>query len=603
MSSLSTNTASPTTADVPLPPVSTTTSVVNASSNSATSDRIHQQHLNSAAAFWEIDLPSTDTAETSAPNDVKSTGTTKKSTTGSGTSKLSSSASSLFLSTWLQNQVSTAVCAAVTKIPLSNALENMSPEQYQQHVTKTFCHNLILAVQCLQVVDAKATAASSSSLSDSDEDDHDDNEGDSYPNKKRRKVIRKQKRRVLYDPYHVWFQQSTLETTAPENNNSNSSSSSSSMIYWDESQDELPIVVGGKLAILSAGGILNALASCYLCRTPVVPANPKLVLQQAVITGSVKEWKQQQEVNGMSSYITIAHIHAIAMSLHGAIAEQVKADIVRTTPMRIQSLLASDLTLAEFQSVRRRLYDTVILGKGVQAQQNIVHDDANDAGVAVAGSITSQQHEIDKYKKCPGCGNNDQSDFVLDRKNGDVICAVCGIVVSESLMHEGSQFRKFEGEVDRNHHGDAANPLYSNAHNMGTSLSGVMPTTGAGLGGRGSGGRKNLETILKNAHAYTELNVSQFGRSDARRTRVGYKDRHKKSAFSQMTHAGDALNLHEAVVQRAKELFAGKEVTTWFILLVANVSVSLVHTLPKRPHCRVNVCFSTRHSHASVLLF
>lgn len=142
---------------------------------------------------------------------------------------------------------------------------------------------------------------------------------------------------------------------------------------------------------------------------------------------------------------------------------------------------------------------------------------------------------------------------------GDVICQHCGTVVSESIMHEGSQFRKFEGEEDRNHHGDQANPLYSNAHNMGTSLSGVAPSTGAGIGGYGAntgGGGRNLETILKNAHAYTEMNVSQFGKTD-RRTRTGYKDRQKKEAFVQMTHAGDSLNLHEAVVQRAKELFAG----------------------------------------------
>lgn len=49
---------------------------------------------------------------------------------------------------------------------------------------------------------------------------------------------------------------------------------------------------------------------------------------------------------------------------------------------------------------------------------------------------------------------------------------------------------------------------------------------------------------------------SQFGNKD-RRTRTGYKDRQKKEAFVQMAHTGDALNLHEAVVQRAKELFAG----------------------------------------------
>jgi len=61
-----------------------------------------------------------------------------------------------------------------------------------------------------------------------------------------------------------------------------------------------------------------------------------------------------------------------------------------------------------------------------------------------------------QFKKCKICGETDQSNFILDRKNGDVICSSCGTVHSESIMHEGSQFRKFEGEVDRNHHGKSS---------------------------------------------------------------------------------------------------------------------------------------------------
>ena len=188
-----------------------------------------------------------------------------------------------------------------------------------------------------------------------------------------------------------------------------------------------------------------------------------------------------------------------------------------------------------------------------------------------------------KFKKCKVCGNNEQGAFVLDKKNGDLICTTCGTVATESLMHEGTQFRKFEGEEDRNHHGDVANPLYSNAYNMGTSLGGVNMAVGAGVGGYGSGGKKGLETILKNIHNYTEMNISQFGK-DEKKTRIGYKDRQKKvskgyrihecigctksrcisnlnsflqEAFVQMTHVADALSLHQAVLQRAKELFAG----------------------------------------------
>jgi hypothetical protein len=429
-------------------------------------------------------------------------------------------------------------------------------EAQQQKITATIFKNLVTAVQSLKIVDAPEDISSTDvGHGDHDNEEEEEEEEDVYPpNRKRRKVMR-QKRRILCDPYHVWFQ---LSNSSSESHDEGADRTPNGNTYWDEDQDDLPTTLGGKLAIISAGGILNAISSCFLCSTPVVPIHPKVLLQQAARSGAVLQWKQQQEMTGLPG-VTISMMHAIAITLHVAIAEQVQSDIVRTTPLRIQSLLAADLTAAEFQSVRRRLYDTVILGKGVQTQTSSSTEDANDPAVALGGTNASQQHEIDKYKKCPGCGNNDQSEFVLDRKNGDVICSICGIVVSESIMHEGSQFRKFEGEVDRNHHGDAANPLYSNAHNMGTSLSGVMPTTGAGLGGKGTGrSSRNLETILKNAHAYTELNVSQFGRSDARRTRIGYKDRQKKSAFAQMTHAGDALNLHEAVVQRAKELFAGK---------------------------------------------
>lgn len=123
-------------------------------------------------------------------------------------------------------------------------------------------------------------------------------------------------------------------------------------------------------------------------------------------------------------------------------------------------------------------------------------------------------------------------------------------------MHEGTQFRKFEGEEDRNHHGAAPNKLYSDSYNMGTSLGGVSMAVGAGRGGFGSGGKNNLENVLKNIHAYTEMNISQFGK-DEKKTRIGYKDRQKKEAFVQMTHVADALSLHQAVLQLAKELFAG----------------------------------------------
>lgn len=302
----------------------------------------------------------------------------------------------------------------------------------------------------------------------------------------------------------------------------------------EEAAKELKKSSGGKLSQLLLSGIVNSMAGVQggLVQDRIWTVSPSVANADQIPTAANASLQQLKQV---------------ANALHLAIQTRMETDVLVTTPIRIQEMLASDLQPAEFKSVRRRIYETVILGKGV-GRPTIEGED-------LPTGKSSGVHEIEKFKRCKSCGNNDQSLFVLDRKNGDVICSNCGTVASEALMHEGSAYRKFEGEADRNHHGDTANPLYSNSHNMSTTLGGIQITTGAGLGGYGSQ-KQGLETVLRNAHAFTELNISQFGKGD-RRTRIGYKDKQKKDAFMQMAHVGDALNLHEAVVQRAKELFAG----------------------------------------------
>jgi hypothetical protein len=281
------------------------------------------------------------------------------------------------------------------------------------------------------------------------------------------------------------------------------------------------------LSRLTYGGLLNALAGQEGGLVDATTAQPT-----AASTAIPVELKMMAKV------------------LQRAVSAKVEMDMLDSTCDRIVEMLCQDLSSPEFTSIRKRVYDTVILGRGTggSAMANAL-EQADDLPVA------GRTH-VEQYYKCKDCNNNDQASFVLDRKNGDIICSNCGAVASESLMHEGSQFRKFEGEADRNHHGDMPNPLYSNAYNMSTTLGGMSFQTGAGMGGYGSGSTKNMETIYRNTHAYTEMNISQMGK-DEKKTRVGYKDRQKKDAFIQMTHVGDALSLHEAVVQRAKELFAG----------------------------------------------
>ena len=323
------------------------------------------------------------------------------------------------------------------------------------------------------------------------------------PKFKRRKRVKKK----IIDPYNLWVHVKRSEEET------------------DDGDIDVPETAGGKLSVLSVGGLLNGMAGIEGGVTKkVIPSD-----------NSIAAIKDPPNAD-----LPLADLLVLAHAWHRAIQLQVHRDILSSTPRRIQEMLCADLTDQEFASIRKRIHETVIMGKGLHA------NDPSDIDPNLAVGPSASSHDIDKFKKCNNCGNNNQGDFDFDQKNGDVLCTNCGLVVAEKLMHEGSQYRKFEGEVDRNHHGDAPNPLYSNAHNLSTSLSGVTQTSGAGAGGWRSGGTgrggRNYENIIRNAHAYTEMNISQFGKTD-RRTRTGYKDQQKKDAFRGMTHTGDALNL------------------------------------------------------------
>jgi len=299
---------------------------------------------------------------------------------------------------------------------------------------------------------------------------------------------------------------------------------------WIGQTEEVPKCEGSVLVQLTIAGLVNALAG-----------------QAGGIVDAKMMSTMERQTMIPTATTTLGKLRNFALAMHRAIQTRVEGDFLATTPSRIQTMLCPELSDQEFRSTRKRVYETVIEGRG----RNLGGEDGDDTPVAARVA----EHDIERDKKCTNCGNNEQTDFIMDAKNGDIICQNCGAVVIESLMHEGSQFRKFEGEIDRNHHGDIPNRLYSNSHNMATTLGGVQVMSAAGGGGFGTQS-KGLETVLRNAHAYTELNISQFGKGE-RKTRIGYKDRQKKDAFVQMTHVGDALHLHEAVIQRSKELFAG----------------------------------------------
>ncbi|GLE05994.1 hypothetical protein PINS_up015205 [Pythium insidiosum] len=146
--------------------------------------------------------------------------------------------------------------------------------------------------------------------------------------------------------------------------------------------------------------------------------------------------------------------------------------------------------------------------------------------------------------RCETCGNIEQNNFITDYARGDTICngidgRGCGTVVQDHIVHEGSAYRKFEGEEDKSHHGPAPNKLFSSGHNLRTLISQDGEMAGN----------------LRRAAEFVEMNLSQMGK-DERRTRIGYKDQMKQKACRLIDHTISNLDLHEIVGNRAKKMFA-----------------------------------------------
>ncbi|ETV95467.1 hypothetical protein H310_10945 [Aphanomyces invadans] len=168
------------------------------------------------------------------------------------------------------------------------------------------------------------------------------------------------------------------------------------------------------------------------------------------------------------------------------------------------------------------------------------------AGKSDADEFSELDAEMNSAPRfvCDVCGNTEQHNYITDYARGDTVCMGpdgkgCGNVVQDHIVHEGSAYRKFEGEEDKSHHGPAPNKLFSMGHNLRTMIS--------------QDGEQSAN--LRRASEFVEMNLSQMGK-DERRTRIGYKDQMKQKACRLIDHTGANLDLHEIVCNRAKKMFA-----------------------------------------------
>ena len=125
--------------------------------------------------------------------------------------------------------------------------------------------------------------------------------------------------------------------------------------------------------------------------------------------------------------------------LKAGMVAKVGQDKIEEMPMQIVEMMCGkDMDIDAIENLRSRVYNTVVLGQGTNASAKMQELEGTGNDIVLAKPASTSK--VEQYHKCNQCSNVDQGDFVLDKKNGDVICGNCGMVVMESLMHEGETF-------------------------------------------------------------------------------------------------------------------------------------------------------------------
>ena len=171
----------------------------------------------------------------------------------------------------------------------------------------------------------------------------------------------------LVDPYRLWIHIKEFESLEDGDNQQQPKS----ILV----PDAIPTVMGAKLVELSVAGIINGFA--------LVPGG--------FVDKFMKPLGATEIETPQAGKLNLAQLKNWAVVLHQSVQTRLEKDVLETTPLRIAHMLCPDLSPSEFKSVRRRIYDTVILGKGLKGEE--IQDD-----IPVAN--TSQAvHDIEKVRR------------------------------------------------------------------------------------------------------------------------------------------------------------------------------------------------------------
>lgn len=90
----------------------------------------------------------------------------------------------------------------------------------------------------------------------------------------------------------------------------------------------------------------------------------------------------------------------LARKFHSSVQSKVELDMVATTPSRIVQMLCPELSFSEVNAIRRRVYDTVVLGYGTNSSAAMAALEGGD-DVPVAARVGV--HDIEKVSGRTRC--------------------------------------------------------------------------------------------------------------------------------------------------------------------------------------------------------
>jgi hypothetical protein len=140
-------------------------------------------------------------------------------------------------------------------------------------------------------------------------------------------------------------------------------------------------VPGAIIARLTIGGLMNALAgksNGIVDTTTAKPLNKDIQKETPIAT---------------AQNATVAVIQSKAMGIVHIVSARLEVDMMTSTPKRIIEMLCPESTLSDVVGIRKRIYDTVILGRGTNASANAAAlERTEDLPVAARTGM----HDIDK---------------------------------------------------------------------------------------------------------------------------------------------------------------------------------------------------------------